>query len=142
MQVKSNVDKYRITQNWLSPPSLITAIKSETKPTEIVLIEPKNEKKLTYVGLHRSIPRPTLVSGKFVPTTPADLLRWHKLIEYRKSLFEGDCRKPLIYPVRLLLIFNSETLDKMKNYGDVVWQSKSSYLLLINDKWSFRKTNS
>lgn len=140
-QVKSNVDKYRISQNWLSPPSLITAIEGESKPTEIVLIEPKNEKRPDYIHLHRSIPRPTLVSWKFVPSTPPDLLRWHKLVEFRKSIFEGGCSKPFMYPVRLLLIFDSKTLDTVKNCGDVVWRSNHAYLLRIDDRWSFRKNN-
>ena len=138
-QIKSKLDT--TPQTFPDLPSLISTIEAESKPTEIVLLEPTGEMGFPHVGLHRRIPRPTLVSWKFVPTMPADLLRWHNLIEYRKQLFQEGCRKPFAYPVRLLLVFEPRTLDIVRNCGDMVSRGGGWYLVRIDDRWIVNTMN-
>ncbi len=70
---------------------LVAAIVSHTAPGDVVLIEPFHEFDPDHLSLHRQIPRPTLVSRKFLPTRPADILRWHSYLEIRDELFAKGC---------------------------------------------------
>ena len=138
-QVKAKVDASRRSQTFQDLPSLITTIESKSKSSEVVLIEKvKNHYSHPYVGLPRHIPRPTLV-GVGIPSRPSELLEWRERSEYRKSLFENGCKAPLSYPIRLLLVFNTKTLDSVKNCGEIVWQSKSGYLVRIDDRWAYQE---
>lgn len=131
--VKIDVAKYVSNQTLPDIASLVDAVERESKPGEIVLIESKLETEFPYVGLPRRIPRPTLVSWKFIPTNPQDLLRWYDLLEFRKALFKDGCKKSLDYPVRLLLVFRRDTLNSVKNCGKVVWQGESGYLIRLDN---------
>lgn len=136
--VKIDVEKYLNNQSLPDIASLVDAVERESKPDEIVLIEPNDEKgkddtDFPYIGLPRRIPRPTLVSWKFVPTNPQDLLRWYDLLEFRKALFKEGCKTSLDYPVRLLLVFGRDTLNSVKNCGKVVWQGESGYLIRLDN---------
>ena len=110
---------------------LIAAIENNSSPDDIVLIEPFNEMHTGYVRLHRVIPRPTLVSWKFAPTAPADLLRWYDLIRRRERLFAEGCAAPMEPRVQLLLIFHKEIADRMRECGDVVWERDEALLMRV-----------
>ncbi len=138
-EVKSKVDLYRKPRVLRDLPALTAVIEAESKPTEIVLIEEVQKYGYPYVGLPRQLPRPTFVSWKAMSHKPSEILKWNNRMEYKKSLFEKGCREPLIYPIRLLLVFDSTTLDIVKNCGQVVWQSKNRYLLRIDDRWVYQE---
>ena len=112
--------------------ALIKAIESNSKPGEIVLIEPYKEIHQPYVGLPRKLPRPTLVSRKFTPNSPVELVRWHELINFRETLFKNGCSKPFRYPVRLLLVFQQQTLEHVKDCGEIIWQVNETSLVRID----------
>ncbi len=132
-QVTMDVEKYLNNQTLPDISSLVNAVERESKPGEIVLIEPMLETDFPYVGLPRRISRPTLVSWKFLPTNPQDLERWYDLLEFRKAVFKDGCNKSLGYPVRLLLVFKRDTLNAIKNCGKVVWEGESGYLIRIDN---------
>jgi hypothetical protein len=124
---------YKGTDNSLpQQPALIRAIEANSKPDEIVLIEPYKEMTQPYVGLPRILPRPTLVSRKFTPNNPVQLEHWYKLINFRRKLFENGCTQPLPYPVRLLLVFQPLTLEQVENCGEIVWQGKQASLIRVH----------
>ncbi|MGB7931993.1 MAG: hypothetical protein WCH04_07160 [Gammaproteobacteria bacterium] len=112
--------------------ALIEAIETNSKPGEIVLIEPYREMKKPYVGLPRKLPRPTLVSKKFTPNNPLQIERWYELINFRKTFFENGCSQPSRYPIRLLLVFRQQTLEHVKGCGEIVWQMYATSLVRID----------
>lgn len=112
--------------------ALISAIETNSKPDEIVLIEPYKEMTQPYVGLPRKLPRPTLVSRKFTPNNPVQLEHWYQLINFRKALFKHGCTQPLRYPVRLLLVFQQQTLEQVKTCGEIIWQGKKATLVRVD----------
>ena len=139
-QVKSIVEDYVIGRKEIAGLAQMTAVvERESKPGEIVLIEPRFSPLLEgnepYAALHRQIPRPTLVSAYFQPTLPHELVRWHELVQFRKNLFINGCREPLKYPVRLLVVFEADILERVRNCGRVVWRSDGAVLLRVADRW-------
>lgn len=83
---------------------LVKEIERATRPHEIVLIQPGREGYFPESRLTRLIPRPLLVDNKFVPTTPSNLMEWHKRITFRDNLFSAGCMDA--YPVGALIIRN------------------------------------
>lgn len=136
-QLQARVQEYRHPTHQSLPdlPELIAAIERESRPDEIVLIEPRNEGAYPYVRLPRQLPRPTLVTKKYDPTTPRDMLRWHDLMQFRARLFSRGCQSPLALPIGLLLVFEPSTLHSVGSCGTVVWQGQSAYLIRVDDKW-------
>lgn len=110
---------------------LVGAIESNSAPEDIVLIEPIHEMRAAYGRLHRVIPRPTLVSWKFAPTSPADILRWYDLIQRRERFFTDGCVALMQPPVRLLVVFSRDTAAKMRECADVVWEHDEASLLRV-----------
>jgi hypothetical protein len=129
--VKTQVDIARSDPAIPYEQELIAAIESHSGPEDIVLIEPFNEMHSGYVRLHRIIPRPTLVSWKFAPTAPADLLRWYDLIQRRQRVFAEGCAAPMEPPVQLLLIFHKEIAARMHQCGDVIWERDGALLMRV-----------
>jgi hypothetical protein len=114
---------------------LVGAIERASAPGEIVLIAPRNEKFEPYASLPRVIPRPTLVSYKFVPTKPRAILRWYALNLYRNKLFREGCRDRLDYPIRLVLVFGVQARDRMSSCGPVVWKGVDMALIRVDDSF-------
>ena len=132
-RVKDDVSRYENIQTLPDLSRIVQTIEKESRPGEIVLIEPRRETDFPYVGLPRRIPRPTLVSWELAPTNPNDLLRWHDLLEFRRAVFEGRCDNVGEYPVRLLLVFSRDTFDAVKKCGTLVWAGQSGYLVRRDD---------
>jgi hypothetical protein len=131
--VKAQVDIVRSAPAIPYERELLEAIEGNSGPADIVLIEPFNEMHPGYVRLHRVIPRPTLVSWKFAPTDPADILRWHDLIKKRERMFAEGCAAPMQPPVKLLLIFHKDVADRMRECGDVIWQRDEALLMRVRE---------
>ena len=129
--VKAQVDIARSTPAIPHERELIDAIERHSSPEDIVLIEPFNEMHTGYVRLHRVIPRQTLVSWKFAPTDPADLLRWYDLIQRRQRLFAEGCAAPMQPPATLLLMFHKEIADRMRECGEVMWERDGTLLMRV-----------
>jgi hypothetical protein len=119
--MKAQVDRSR-AEHWVpEQDALVAAIVSQTAPGDVVLLEPGYEDP-DHLRLHRLIPRPTLVSEKFVPSSPADILRWHSYVEIRKLLFTKGCVAQIQVPVRWLVTFKRESVARLANCGPPVWQ--------------------
>ena len=114
---------------------LVTAIEAYAKPDDIVLLEPYNEFDPAYLRLHRDIRQPTLVSSKFVPTNPDELLRWYSLIQMRKAIFDNGCENKLEFPIRWLVTFRPKSMEKLKNCGQVVWRNRDVALIEIDERY-------
>ena len=112
---------------------LAAVIERESAPGEIVLVEPKLEKSQPYVGLERRLGRPTLVSYKFVPTNPKDIVRWQDLLAFRQDLFDEGCTGPLPYPVRLVIAFGDEHRRQAETCGTAVWQRDSITVVRVSE---------
>ena len=90
---------------------------SNSQPDDIVLLEPYQEMSAKYAILHREIPRPTLVSWKFVPSNRVEILRWYALIRARDQLFVGGCGGGIaLEPKPALLV--TFTADSAQRIGD------------------------
>ena len=135
-QVKIKVEDYFENPMLVDFAALVSAIDRESEPGEIVLVQPKNDMGYPYVGLPRRLPRPTLVSWKFTPSNPRELLRWHNLIEFRKDLFDHGCKEKLSIPVRLLLVFDDDILDSVKSCGEIVWSGDGYSLVRVGKEFS------
>jgi len=103
---------------------------------DIVLIEPYNEYIQPNVGIPRLINRPTLVSEKFIPSNPVEILKWNELMSFRKSIMKSGCNNVLDYPVRLILVMRKSTLDNVSGCGEVIWNKKDYYLISVNPIFS------
>jgi len=112
---------------------LIEAIERNSDPHEIVLLEPYNEMHPEYQRLHRVIPRPTLITRKFMPSNPPEIHRWYELIQRRERLFASGCAESMQPPVKLLVIFQRDSVDKMRSCGELVWQQGDIALIRIRE---------
>jgi len=94
----------------------------------LFLIEPGFEDP-DHLRLHRLIPRPTLVSAKFVPSNPADILRWHSYVDIRDQLFTKGCVVQTQVPVRWLVTFKRGSAARLANCGTPVWPKGAGALI-------------
>ena len=130
---KTQVDNLRRAPAIPFERALVDAIADNSAPGDIVLLEPFNEMHAEYARLHRLIPRPTLVSWKFAPTSPAEIVRWYDLIQRRERLFAQGCVEAMQPPVTLLVIFSKEVAAKMRDCGDPVWQHGDAVLIRVKN---------
>lgn len=129
--VKTKVDAFRSAPVIPYELELIAAIERHSAPQDIVLLEPFNEMHSGYLRLHRVIPRPTLVSWKFAPTAPADLLHWYDLIQRRERMFAVGCAAPMQPRVKLLVIFHKDVAERLRDCGEVVWERDGALLMRL-----------
>jgi hypothetical protein len=133
-QVQAKTEAWLLSNQALaSYAPLIAAVERESAPGEIVLLQPPAQglPPQPRLALHRLIPRPTLVSPKFTPTSPRAILRWHALTQFQHRLFTQGCEAPLEHPVKLLVVFNLKTLPKVANCGPVVWRGKQAAVVRV-----------
>jgi len=122
------------TETSLDFAPMIAAVKRESSEGEIVLLQPDSfTSGSQHFALHRLFSRPTLVSFKFIPTSDQAILRWYYLIEFQKKLFTEGCTDHLPYPIKLLAVFDDETLQKVKSCGPVVWRGSTGALIKIEE---------
>ena len=129
--MKTQIDIMRTAPAIPYERELVDEIEQNSSPQDIVLLEPFNEMDTDFERLHRLIPRPTLVSWKFVPTIPAEILRWYELIQKRERLFATGCAEPMQPPVRLLVVFSEEVAERMRQCGELVWQRGNTSLIRV-----------
>jgi hypothetical protein len=110
---------------------LVAAIVSHTAPGDVVLIEPVREFDPDYLSLHRLIPRPTLVSVKFMPTNPVDILRWRSYVEMRREIFVQGCAAPVPVPVRWLVTLRPKSAENLASCGPPVWRKGKVALIPV-----------
>ncbi|HET8623640.1 MAG TPA: hypothetical protein VFM14_08775 [Gemmatimonadales bacterium] len=110
---------------------LVAAIESHTAPGDVVLIEPVREFDVNYISLHRQIPRPTLVTRKFVPSNWADVLRWHSYLEIRKAVFANGCPARTPIPIRWLVTLQAESAARLASCGPPVWRKANVALIPV-----------
>lgn len=80
---------------------------AQSPAESIVLVSPNDEMgALTIVP--RLLPRPTLVSLKFVPTLPAEIIRWYELEKWRLRLLSSGCQEGRPARVNYVLTTNDE----------------------------------
>jgi hypothetical protein len=114
--------------------NLIDAIEQNSDPEEIILTQPQPGSFTELdMFLPRQLNRPTLVSWKFAPTSPPLLIKWHELIEKRKSIFAGDCDAFSEYPVKLLIVTEQKALTATQACGKVVWHDANYHLVDLRD---------
>jgi hypothetical protein len=111
---------------------LVAEISANSRPGDIVLLQPTHEFDSRYLRLHREIDRPTLVSWKFVPTNPADILHWYDLIRRRAALFTHGCSAGFQPRPTLLVVFEKEALERIRDCGPVVWQNGDAALVRMD----------
>jgi hypothetical protein len=130
--------KVQITTS-LYPPAmpeaqeLVAAVEAHSKVQDIVLIEPYDEMNPQYLRLHRDIARPTLVSWKFVPSNPQDILRWYSLVQIRRRIFLHGCGSNTALPIRWLITLRPTSMERIRNCGPVVWQKGNVALVQVSN---------
>jgi hypothetical protein len=97
-------------------------IATHAGPDDIVLTDPNSDMTPLGADLPRLVPRPTLVSFKFAPQTPADIYRWWDLLQFRKAVLAGQCPTAEDPPVRYILYVDRPKEEDPK-CGHVVWRS-------------------
>ena len=111
---------------------IVAAVERESSPGEIVLLQPEQSARtMLKFALHRLLPRPTLVSFKFVPLSNQAILHWYSLIEFQRQLFAEGCRKHLPYPIKLLIVYDNEALQNVKSCGPVIWRGAAGILVRV-----------
>ena len=110
---------------------LVSAIAAHTAPGDVVLLDPVGEFELDRLRLHRVLGRPTLVAEKFVPTNPADVLRWDAYLRQRRRLFASGCSGATT-PIRWLLSFRPAAAARLVNCGPAVWRRGDTVLIRVD----------
>jgi len=129
---KRNVDWARARASAFPERSeLVAAIVSRTAPGDVVLIEPVGDGDPDYLSLLRQLPRPTLVNWKFVPTNPADILRWQSYMQLRSDVFAKGCVAPMSMPVRWLVTLRPGSVARLANCGPAVWRKGNVALIPV-----------
>ena len=104
----------------------------------VVLIDPKLDKP----WLPRLLGQPTLIGRKFMPSTPEGIIKWHELMNFRKTIFRAGCVDPLKHRVDFLLVYTSEhspsTVKKLRSCGQVVVTSKYYMLVQVEENLRWR----
>jgi hypothetical protein len=130
--VKKNVEWMRHTRRaFPERKELIAAVVSNTAPGDLVLIEPERDGDRDYMTLVRLLPRPTLATWKFIPTSPADILRWQSYMDLRREVFANGCTIRTSVPVRWLVTLEPGTAARLKGCGPPVWQKGSVALIRV-----------
>jgi hypothetical protein len=129
--LKGQVDTIRRGQSFPYAPALVAVIEGHSRPTDIVLVEPVERRDERYLYLHRVIPRPTLVTWKFVPTNAADTVRWYARLQERDRIFDQGCGPRPDPPVRLLVAFHQDVAQRLQECGPVVWRHDAVTLIEI-----------
>jgi hypothetical protein len=120
--LKGQVDTLLRGPRFPYTPALVAAIQAHSRPSDIVLVEPVEKQDDSYLYLHRVIPRPTLVTWKFVPTNAADTMRWYTFLRERERIFTQGCGQRPDPPVRLLVAFHQDVAQRLQDCGPVVWR--------------------
>ena len=117
----------------LSPSGLetIAAVQALTEPRDVVVVEPIGDIDIKFVGLHRLLDRPTLVSWKFVPTNADEIHRWWGLVQWREALFRKGCDGEGI-PARYILVLRPETLPVIGSCGTLAWTNGMQALVRVS----------
>jgi len=102
---------------------VIAFLQKVAAPDDVVLVQPLDEMRYPDVALPLLLGRPTLVSVKFTPTTPADIYRWYDLLRLRHRIVEGDCGAAAGLPVRWLLVSRPAEQPAPPACGSLVWRS-------------------
>jgi hypothetical protein len=110
--------------------------RSSMPPNAVVLIDPKLD--FQAVALPRILRQPTLVSWKFDPTLPAEIIKWYELVKFRESIFSNGCVGPMKYTVDYILMSSSEDAAKLSSCGQTVLTSKSYILIKVDEKLRWR----
>jgi hypothetical protein len=130
--VKNNVDWARSAAAAFPERSkLLAAVVAYTAPGDVVLIEPARDGERDYMRLVRLLPRPTLANWKFVPTNPAEILRWQSYMELRREVFANGCATRTSVPVRWLVTLEPGTAARLKGCGPPVWRKGSVALIPV-----------
>jgi hypothetical protein len=130
--LRTQVDTFRFAGAMIPErDELVAAVATITAPGDVVLIEPIQEHDAEYLRLHREISRPTLVSFKFVPTNPPDVLRWGAYLELRRDLFAHGCSSPREVPVRWLVTLRRASVDRVLSCGQPVWRKGNVALIPV-----------
>jgi hypothetical protein len=74
---------------------LIAALARETPPGSVVLIDPALESR--FLDVERRSGRAALVLWKFVPATDAEIVEWHRRIQFRNAVFAEGCADAKAY---------------------------------------------
>ncbi|HKU60426.1 MAG TPA: hypothetical protein VJQ44_04350 [Gemmatimonadales bacterium] len=130
--VKKNVEWTRHTAAaFPERGELIAAVVSHTAPGDLVLIDPGLDGDRDYMTLVRLLPRPTLANWKFVPTNPAEIIRWQSYMDLRREVFANGCGTRMPVPVRWLVALEPGTAERLKGCGQPVWQKGSVALIPV-----------
>ncbi len=117
--------------------NIVDAVKTVSHKNNVVLIQPYNEMVAEYASLPRMLDRQTLVSWKFNPTLPSDLIEWFARRNFKNQVFKTGCNRPLQYNVDYLLVL-APGPTKLETCGEVVWRNPvnpASYLIKVDSKW-------
>jgi hypothetical protein len=109
---------------------LVSAVAAYTAPGDVVLLEPFQEFDLAHLRLHRLLGRPTLVAQKFLPTRPADVVRWDAYLRLRRKLFAEGCLRVTTW-VRWLVTFDPATAARLAGCGPAVWRRGDVALIRV-----------
>jgi len=121
--VRKNVEWMRRTAKaFPERRELIAAVVAHTAPGDLVLLQPDRDGNRDYMSLVRLLPRPTLANWKFVPTNPAEILRWQSYMDLRREIFANGCATRTTVPVRWLVTLEPGAVERLKGCGPPVWR--------------------
>lgn len=113
---------------------VVRRVIESTRPEDVVVLEPGRDMGFPWVAFERLTGRPTLVNLKFIPVYRDDLVRWYRLILWRRAVFEGECAKLAEQPAAYLLTRRNRTLAKVAPCGTVVWKAGGYGLVRVGDQ--------
>ncbi|KMW59731.1 putative transmembrane protein [Candidatus Rhodobacter oscarellae] len=117
--------------------ALLIWTKENTPPRAVVFLAewPKlsqYQREVAHLGFERLSGRATLVNYKFVPTSPEDLLRWYRLVNWSKDVATDGCTALLEQPVDYVVLrAGSEMRDPLQDCAAPAWQNDAFEVLEV-----------
>lgn len=116
---------------------LATRIQAVTKRDDVVLIQPTRDlschgRSRETAMLPRLLDRPTLVSWKYLPSLPADVIEWYERFRFAERTFAGSCPEAADYPVDYLLYLELDNPAAARLCGATVWTDGRRALVKVD----------
>lgn len=118
----------------------VTSLISRTPKTEIFLIDPQLEAEQKYLSFERRFNRPTLVTYKFVPTSPNEIKRWYFLQQQKQQLFTKGCPAKIIQDYNIHYLVTHLENNQVNNCGKIIYR-RGFKLIKINSNKTVEQSN-
>ncbi|MBI1300388.1 MAG: hypothetical protein GC137_01900 [Alphaproteobacteria bacterium] len=119
----NNADLYR-KKALLVTSELLLVVDQKTDPDDVILTDVYDKGSLYAVKVIRTLPRPTLVSWKFIPTNKSEIIKWYSLYKQKEEYFEKPCEATSIN-TPYFIVFDKERYDSFRPCSEILFEDEA-----------------